>query len=1211
MKKKYKVVLSTTALAAITTVGLSTVVACGSTKTESKAPNDSKAPKDPIDKVVQDDRLSKFRFDNKIYNTKVEAQKAQSKAINEKVSAELANNINKKKVYKYNGIEFLTQADLFNAYKIDHKIEKVSFIDEKNEIKDNSENKYKDIKGKLETNTSKVFTTNGKVYKTFDKAIAEYFKHSNGDGSGETFSNRMYDSKTKKFGGDKAVVGLNKPAFSGIGTKDGKVYVTNGNDKNSIIEDFYKKQVQGFTTHNKASDVAIYKQEILGAIDQFKKFYDDQADTQYTYFSFRADNQDTKITLPSGKKLTSKFYLYDSFEDESGGKKTDIKANTLKKEVIAASKLSDLKILWDILTTRTWNFKTYGTFWTGYTKRSVTFAKLPTFKPDNNWGTWGDSGVTHPWFDRYKSNNTEFNFNRRFELDGKWFETEKELLSFAKSNDALIKKAVNTAVENTKKDIAKNSDVALISFEDKTKAPKDAMPGIDKSPTPIVGDGSGNNYVNVLATSNGKLSKANTIIGKNYSKEQIDSFMKTHNSWINPINKKQTINVKNVTNDLKILKDGDAESTLTFNKNVKVGRVVQLKTQKTIQDQENVQFNKLSEEELFKKSLPQSTQVLVPSKDKYINPTTNKGFISREEFSKEIKTIISNEIDMKYIDDVLIEKTKKEAFKNVKIPKIIFNSANKKATIKQINLGNYYDIEYKIKKEGMSNDTNVTYKINSQGFTNGDELVIVVKDEDNELTRRVKVQGLKIDMIEFFKSKDTKLIKQKKTILEKVKQSGMAMLPKAKKTLAELKDAFKDYLSTDISLRDETKKQEIANKILKTKEIIDKDLFDQITTNKDSLSDLFVSELSKNGVFTGSISSDEKTVKQNIKGEINDLLDVVRVIIDHTFEFTANSIHWKPKWETPENFVTNSDSIDAAISKASNNKLEKDFLEKLKADKGNFFATKNDENESFKTSKDLMNEGQYKVYRDVVKGKPTVYHLVRSVNSRKINNTLRKNIDFSKFDEKATIDNFKIKPGGAADSFIKNVVENAKKRREAAAKDSDYYKKLGDKTLNFKELYGDKKVAKVSAPSKVDSYSGIGSILDQILPVIKPLIRGLLSTLINNFGGMIEGITGITGINNIIPAFNTVNGSLSEFIIKIENNISGMLTHVIGDTGHIVIDVEQNKDKITLNNYYSPEIRTVDKENYNKIIYRKDDIDEFWKRMEPFMDLLLEVLGSL
>ncbi|TCG11991.1 hypothetical protein [Mycoplasma marinum] len=720
------------------------------------------------------------------------------------------------------------------------------------------------------------------------------------------------------------------------------------------------------------------------------------------------------------------------------------------------------------------------------------------------------------------------------------------------------------------------------------------------------GDCTGNIYVKVKATANNEIGGANSIVGKNYSKEQIEAELKKVSTWKNPSTPNNVIK--------KTTTEEAAKGSL---KNILVGRVVVANDGK-ISPSDKVYFDGTAQnEELIEKS-----KTFVKSRTHNFMHVKNGVILNKKEFKKKmLNDLISTKFSQ--IDEINISKKEPKIFDDVELDPIIINglsgTGSIEETITKNDLTGALDLTFNVKhSNGKTED--ITNRINSAALQNGDIVTVTIKKGESFITRTIKITSLKIGLIDFFNSSDPNISASRKIVMDKIKEEIGGLLPKIGESFTQLSDAFKEYIGTKTALRKKTDKLKLAKEIFASKDTIDNQVFDKIAESKDSIINILVEELYKNNIFLNSISKDGSKIKDGIKSEINDLLDIFKVIVDHTLEFLGNSIYWEKEWNKKENFVAKTSTLDSKITElisakpinGSKESSDLKFLKKLKVD-GNFFASKEEQKNSiFKTTNELMkdNSKEYEIYREAVKDKKGniikgefIYHIIKDVNARKITNTFKKNFNYTEFKKHGTLDNFGIIKGEEADNLIGGILDRAKERQKKDWKNIDL------KDISLKELYK-KHVSDGKDASTHTSNKGMD--FTSILPMIKSVLSGnSISNILSAAGEEGGKLLGVNGIENIPEMFNSFTNSGSDVLIGVENNMFALLTYLIGDKAQIVIDIKENTDgTLKLDNYYSPQIRVIDKANNDKITYRKDNLDKFFNRLKPFMDLVYEFLGA-
>ncbi|TCG10389.1 hypothetical protein, partial [Mycoplasma marinum] len=367
----------------------------------------------------------------------------------------------------------------------------------------------------------------------------------------------------------------------------------------------------------------------------------------------------------------------------------------------------------------------------GHTYRSVRLDTIIDWKT-----SWINNGYKpNGALNRYK-NNQEFNFNRRFEFNGKWFKDKQKAFEYAWknqiNNNGILQNIKDFAIEKSKNELAKTPSLKIVNFKDGSSAPSNATIDANELPTPSTGDGSGNTYVNVLATKSGQISNnQKTIVGKNFSITQIkDEFVKK-DSWNNTATPKQTIERKLVSDEfVKHLHDGDSVSTLKSNKPIIKGRALVSKTNGPVDTTTFIFNSSKTDEELFADLSPVIARTR--SNDKFLGNLTEEKF--RDKISKEIK----NNSEIRNIDTLISESNDTDLI-NLNIPNIDFIKNNKSTILSPLAKINGIKINYKCQEANAKNINDITQTIATHNFHNGDRLIISFEKNGRYLIREVLV----------------------------------------------------------------------------------------------------------------------------------------------------------------------------------------------------------------------------------------------------------------------------------------------------------------------------------------------------------------------------------------------------------------------------------------------------------------------------------------
>ncbi|NQZ29535.1 MAG: hypothetical protein HRT98_04085 [Mycoplasmatales bacterium] len=1176
MKKKYKLVLKSSALVAVSAVGVSTVaVACGNTesKKEVKASHLNKRRKRRGTHKVITEGQHIWKFNGVEYTTKESANQAKNDLIAKKF--EIAKKTALVKGYQLDGKSFATKNDFITYLKKEYEIKEVYF--KKDTFKEVE--KYKDIKNKF------VNIINGLEYKGKNYESAKALVGASGDGSGNFYVQKKYEPK--KFDLLSAIKAGNF-IFKGKPTTRPKIKEIT--DLNKFKDELMRvvTEISKESKEWKSSDKDIDSTRLVLTIPELK-------------FS--------STTIPLYKGRDGRYWL---FSDATISNKKQLKSSE-SKNLLSIIK-DDVKTMDDALV-----------IW-----KLISKNKFRTTK-DDGWFT--TSAINHETsllelaksidaLSNYKKDSKKWNFTKHYEVNKKTFitkkEAETEINNFVNSkvvipiNNALLnslqnlndlKKLINT------KGVTElvNNDGSISSI--KTDTNTDIVEDINKrTNSSWVVDGK------ILKTKNEAISKAKELANNDKTPTKSLINLDTLTVSNNPkakvgMNfkladiKKMLINpqvFKNIKSK-DFIKQPDGTLIEVNKTNFKKGFIVVKKSNSL--NSNKVFFVKHSTEQLLFESVQY----------KKININKNNGALynfegqqlNLKEFEKKFKeTFVS--INSMHIDELILNSKGKNYFENdFQIPETRVVGSNGMAVIDTPKITGLSETTMYIRHNATGPWIR---KQNIIGIKNGDEVKLVFRKSDSSYTRVIKVNNLKRNVIDFFKNfkngdGSSLAIKDKEAIqsmIDGFEQMGKDLLADLKFNLMNLFEVAKKYMSTDLDKRD---KKEFAEAFHRIHDLLDKRFFNEIVTNKESIANRLIKTLVSRGVDTSIISNDNKTLKPELKTILNDVLDIVKVFIDDSFNFIEHSLYWKPEWMNPAHL------IDIQNPKTEE---DKEFINELTKNK--LIETAGDEldkkDAAFKTVRELMN-GDLKVYKEMTKQKP-IYHIVKDVNSRVISNTFRKYLKYAEVDSKGTLGNFRLKPG---DNKLDDILKAARDRIKGKNYEEDAKKIYEPKTINKPKNGGKTNATSNDSKSPLDAIFKLlkSNTVKKLIPTIKDILNSQsLKGLLNLGEGAVASEIGLSGLSHLDSLFNSITGSLSTTSISMENNLQGLLTYIFGDEGNVMMSFSKNKNgSFILRDYKSPQITTVDKDNRDTITYRKDELEVLFKKLKPLINLGLILAGSL
>ncbi|CAM9142166.1 hypothetical protein [Mycoplasma todarodis] len=1179
MKKKYKVVLKSSALVAVSAIGVSTVaVACGETdsKKEVKSSHHNRRRRRHGSHRVITEGQHVWRFAGAEYATKELADKARNKLINEKF--EEARKTALVKDFEIDGKSFKTKTEFVDYLKKEYEVKETYFKkDAFKEVENfgDIKNKYVDIIDGLEFK--------GKKY----SSIKEFVKAS-GDGTGNFYVQEKYAPKEFNMLNE---VKKGNFIFKSGGTKPApEIKTLNDLDK-------FKKELTRVVT------------EIFNKSEKWRDGYDTIDATRLVLGDVKSINLSTGST-PLYKGRDGNYWLFANATISDGKKVTSKSLLSIIKENVKT--MDDVKTIWNLISSN--NFKL----------TSKGFLSPSTWEKSLN--ALSNDGTS---LENYKTNSSKWNVLKHFEVNKKFFKTKKaaeaEVDKFTGVKEVSIKPAELKLLKNLSdlKSLVKQKGVTKLMWKDGSISSTESKTNTDIVET--INKKLGTSWVvnnEILNTKAEAVAKARELASNDKTSSNvlinIDTLTPSTNAKSKVGRNFKTEEVSKMLKNPQTFKDIKSKSyikqtdgtLLEVNKNnFKKGFVVVKKTRPDAfkKTKDKVFFVKHSIEQIlfegvkFQKN--NNGEALYNYEGKQLNL---KDFRSKFEETFNAKNSM-------YIDEMILNSKGRNYFENYfKFPETRVIGSDKMAVIDTPKIG-----VVKINGKDESKDEITMYirhgkngfwskKTNIIGIQNDDEIKIVIRKSDSSYTRIIKVNNLKRNVIDFFKNfkngdgtpdslKDKKAIQ---AMIDGFEQIGKDLLADLKFNLKNLLEVAKKYMSTDVDKRD---RKEFADAFHRIHNLLDERFFDEIATNKDSIANRVIETLVNNGVDASMISNDNKTLKPELKALLDDALDIIKVFIDDSFNFIEHSLYWKPEW------------LDAShlVNAKSANADDKAFFDKLT--KGKLIENSGDADDkkdaAFQTVKKLMN-GNLKVYKETTANGEVLYHVVKDVNSRVISNTFKGFLEHSKVDHKGTLDNLRLNP---KDNKLEGVLAAAKKR-----KSDNHYEE------DAKKIYQPKKSGNPkSSDGKAESNSK--SPLDAILKLLKgddiknliPVIKGILNSqslegLLNLGEGAVDSKFGLSGLGHLENIFNSITGSLSTGFISAENNLQGLLTRLIGEKGNVVMSFAKDSDgNFILKDYKSPQITTVDKDNRDTIIYRKDKLDVLFKKLKPLIDLGLILAGSL
>ncbi len=498
MKRKYKMILNTTAIVAVSSVGLSTVVACGSkttkkekikskhksvhkrgttgnsrtgsTVTNVNKPRVKHNDRDRHISIERDglpsvDGISSWRFNGTTYATKDEAKKAKETYINKKID-EIADEAKANDVYTYNGMQYGSRQKLIDKLKEEYEVI----------------NLYVDPTSQHQLPGYKI---GNEYFKSPDEAADKYLESGHGDGTGHDYEEKLYDEQSGTFGHNKSIKGKNR-MFKGA--RDNNVYVPKTLiDKIKINKhDFttallnnpteFKFEQSKLMSSNEMKDLKSfedYRKELSKAMWEFgmdeswwkRKIY--FWGRLYSVASVHLEFNTPSITLPSGLKIDlfkdtkannpdyhgewksenishNKYWLFvhgttaGTFHEANNGKPDkghDIR-NINSQEHNTLQWLVDNKIKTMADLDYIWNLITTQPLFEKGDKGSNT--GKPWFRKV----TWKEL-LQKPYFkdkdwidpNLYKPNYDGWNFEKRFQVKDKWFKTKEDASKYIANNN--------------------------------------------------------------------------------------------------------------------------------------------------------------------------------------------------------------------------------------------------------------------------------------------------------------------------------------------------------------------------------------------------------------------------------------------------------------------------------------------------------------------------------------------------------------------------------------------------------------------------------------------------------------------------------------------------------------------------------------------------------------------------------------------------------
>ncbi len=565
------------------------------------------------------------------------------------------------------------------------------------------------------------------------------------------------------------------------------------------------------------------------------------------------------------------------------------------------------------------------------------------------------------------------------------------------------------------------------------------------------------------------------------------------------------------------------------------------------------------------------------AKKKYIAKKAGELKISKEKFV-ELNAYKLN------VDSLVINPKEKGVFDKLKLPVIRISGADGEGVLNKPQVLKVDKIILEKKSKNTSRFVHRSNKLTQ--ISNGDIINIIFKKRHSSLIRTIKVTNLKRGVVEFMKSNKAADVVAKKALFNEFQEVGKLIHKDAKKLVDKMLAQFKAYVTTNVNKN----KSELVKSIHELHEFIDKRVFDEFIKKQDSLINKLIKTLKNNDIDISSISNNSKTLKPELISVIEEGLDIFKGFIDRAFDFIENSINWNPAWKTQANLIDmNTTNVD-----------DKKFIDAIK---NKLLETTGDSRDkkdiAFKTVQKLIKDN-FKIYKESTTNK-TIYHVVKNVNSRKIINSFRAELNFSAINSKGTIDNLHVIPGGLADKKLKDALAKALARR------NNHYKKTNPELKN--NTQGRNK------PS-LDANSILGMInlpkIKALLPSIKNFMNdNSFDELLKIANSVIPGMFGISGMANIAGSFNSISGVVTNSLIHTETNIQGLLTYIFGDEGQVMMDFELKNNQFILIDYKSPQITTIDKKNRTNPIFRNDNLETVFNKLKPIINVGISLLGNI
>ncbi|TCG10996.1 hypothetical protein [Mycoplasma todarodis] len=1252
MKKKYKIVLNTSAIMAVSAVGVSTVVSCGGNSKEIDTKKSATHKNNEIPKNNEEKKLpsvsgvKSWRFKDKTYATFKEAQKAKETFVNSEIDKAANKAKITNKVYEHNGVEYETKQELLKVLRKEYKVVDLFATTNANE------------KSSLNG-----FQLGNKYFKTAEEAAKAYIADGHGDGSGDDYKYRLYDPLKKYFGTHNSILGFNEIYH---GANDDGFYVPRsllaslkiskhnfdkeliGGIINGNGFSLQKEISRSLATPTKVDEINYYKTElkrVVNAIFDNEVTYNKDHGKHTPHDSTRFLLTEEYITLNNqniklfkGRDNKRWLFLKDTW---SNGKDVASQApNLLNIIENNVTSLKDVETIWNLIKTKTAHTTwLWSGLWNSYPEHKITFKEL--ISTNKELSNYKPNSQKHSIENNFKVsiNGKEYWFAS--EINGKEFAASHPIINFGNLDPKDLKSVLqaNGVIKINYKDKFNNKFTASSIQEAKTKYRKifpsetgweldnkyfsdkaSLIKFIKEKANNLSANNKTQNLVNInninLTSLNFK-SSTTAIFGLNkrvlgdgtgnsYKKvltkgdivkdlksKAIEGHNYSYEQLLDLLKTNKALNDKN----LQALKRIKFIAKKPNNGNPSIGKIVIKNTKtNTIVGMHGTFLSSsthLDEDEM----LYQASKTKVSNEEWFKWQTkiiSRKQF--RDEYKKTYERLHQGELS---IDELIVNENEKGAFENIFLPsrRIVGSIGNgtmeKMGRIPNfINRRNHSQLTVSIKRSGENSFKEVSRTKDVTHLSNGDIIKIKIQKEHSSLTREIKVNGLKRGMLDFLKGSTPKDKAAINGLLDFLKEMGLDIKDKLKEETRKFTKELKEYLKADTKQKVQ-KKPELIKSIHSIHKLIDENVFGRIVSNDNSIINKLIEILEKNGVDTTSISDDGWTLKPKLKTLINDGLDILKVFIDNSFDFIENSIQWKPSWMTPANHV-NLNTTD---------KQDKEFLTQLKEkmikDAGD---EKDKQDAALKTIKELM-VGTFNIYKEPKDGK-TTYHVVKDVNSRKIVRIFRKYLEFSPVNPKGTIDNVHINPDGKLGSILKGTLAEALKRR-----------KNGYNNTPVKSIYNSSSNPGPINVTNINLNWILGKLKSDLVKGLLPTIKGQLNSsfdsLLNLASSVGGALLGVNGIANIKDAFNSISSASSDAFISTEANLQGLLTYIFGDEGHVVMDFEKEDNKFILKNYYSPEITTIAKSNRNTITYRKDDLEKLFNNVKPLINLLLNLIGSL